>query len=216
MICWSWQLAPHPIREASVKKKRLGSGVWSGTPCSTSALQNHWRCEIYSWFSWIWLSHGWACCSQPCFIQNRRKCIWSHLWWMKGAKCETAVDRSDLMSRHDVDRRDRMLVSVSRNELGGDIRAYSRLKWRPRNFITCEGARRDFFQFIVHPNNCRRCMVSWACTEQSSGLSALMIQWWRLAWTLIPLVINNWTTGANVLVNSPGTVDSPNSSIRYW
>ena len=95
------------------------------------------------WFSWIGLSHGWACWAQRCFIQNWRKRSWSSPWWMKGAKCEIlllieVILWADMMV--DVDRQDRTLVRVSRNDLGGDIRACSRLKWSPRNSSIRKGS----------------------------------------------------------------------------
>ena len=49
----SCQLAPQSVREASVKKNRLGSGAWSGTPWSTSGLLNHHRWDRYSASNWI-------------------------------------------------------------------------------------------------------------------------------------------------------------------
>ena len=98
LICWSWswgdhcpeswcscQLAPHPVREASVKKNRLGSGAWSRAPWSTSGLLNHRRWDRYSVSSWIWESQGWECCYGLVFIQNWRKRSCRCPWWIKGA-----------------------------------------------------------------------------------------------------------------------------------
>ena len=52
-----------------------------------------------------------------------------------------------------VDRQDRSWVREVKNEAGGDMMAFSRLKCRSRKSMMREGTNINFCQLIVHPRD---------------------------------------------------------------
>ena len=144
LMCWDhyperWrvcQLAPHPVRDAFVKKIRLGFRRCRGTPWRTSRLLNQQSCVRNSASSWIRVSCDCLCCDQCLFIQNCRNLRWRCPWWIKGAKCKIRLVMEDILRAGmtvDVDRWDRTLVREFKNESGGETMACLRLKSVPRS-----------------------------------------------------------------------------------
>ena len=77
---------------------------------------------------------------------------------MNGAKCDILLMMDETFRAGmtvDGDRRDRTLVRVGKNESGGEIRAHSSLKCKPRKSRIREGCNIDLSQLIVQPNDCR-------------------------------------------------------------
>ena len=173
------QLAPHPVRDAFVKKNRLGSRRCRGTPWRTSCLLKQRSWERNSASSWIWVSQDCPCWAQCLFIKNCSNLRWRRPWWINGVKCEIRLAMEKILHAGmtvDVDRRHRSLVRESNNESGGDIMALSRLKCSPKKSRMREGSSIDFIQLIVHTRDCKSWMVCRVCWRLCSGESAQIIQ----------------------------------------
>ena len=147
----SCQLAPQPVREASVKKYRLGSGRCKGTPLRTSSLLNQRRGDRNSASSCNGVSQDCLCWVQCHLIQNWRNLSCRRLWWMKGAKCEMrlVIEENFLTGMTvGVDRRDSSCVREARKDSGGEMIAFSRLKISPRKSMMREGINIDFSSLL--------------------------------------------------------------------
>ena len=218
-ICCVCQLAPQPLRDASVKKKRLGSGRRNGTPVITEGWRNQRRYERNSESSLIGVSHDWRCWVHCSLNQSWRKRRCRRPLVINGAKWDSRLIIDETLRADmtvDGDRRERTSVRVGKNESGGDIRACSKLKWRPRKSRMREGCNIDLSQFIVHPSDWRSCRTCWVWRRLSSLDEARMIQSSRYAWTWMPWERKRWTTGARVFVNSLGAVERPNGRTLNW
>ena len=90
------QLAPHPVRDTSVKKNRLVSGRCKGTPLRTSRLLNQWSCVRNFASSWIGVSQDCLYSGKCHFIQNCRNLRCRRPWWIKGAKCDIRLVMEDI------------------------------------------------------------------------------------------------------------------------
>ena len=159
LMCWEdsgcdhcphrWRfcyLAPHPVRYASVKKNRLGSGRCKGSPLRTSHLLMQWSCVRNSASSWTGVSQDCLCCDQCLFIQNCRNLRRRRPWWITRAKCNIWLVMEDIFHAGmtvDVDRRDRTLVRESKNESRGETMSRSRLKCCPKKSRMREGSSLD-------------------------------------------------------------------------
>ena len=215
----SFQLAPHPLRDASVKKNRLGSGRCNGTPVITFCLWNQRRYVRKSASNWIGVSHDCWCWDHWALNQNWRNRRWRRPLYMNGAKCDSLLMMDEIFRAGMTvvgDRRDRTFVRVGKNESGGQIKARSRLKCKPRKSRIREGCNIDLSQLIVQPSDWRSWRIYCVCSRLCSREFARIIQSSKLAWTRMPWVRSSWTTEANVLVNSRGAVESPNGRTRNW
>ena len=217
--CCVCQLAPQPLRDASVKKKRLGSGRRNGTPVITEGWRNQRRYDRNSESSLIWVSHDWRCWVHWSLNQSWRKRRWRRPWVINGAKWDSLLIIDETLRADmtvDGDRRERTSVRVGKNESGGDIRACSKLKWRPRKSSMRVGCNIDLSQFIVHPSDWSSWRTCCVWRRLSSFVEARMIQSSRYAWTWMPRERKRWITGARVLVNSLGAVERPNGRTLNW
>ena len=143
----------------------------------------------------------------------------SRPWVINGAKWDSLLIIDETLRADmtvDGDRRERTSVRVGKNESGGDIRACSKLKWRPRKSSMRVGCNIDLSQFIVHPSDWSSWRTCCVWRRLSSFVEARMIQSSRYAWTWMPRERKRWTTGARVLVNSLGAVERPNGRTLNW
>ena len=178
-IWLSFQLAPHPLRDASVKKNRLGSGRCNGTPVITVGRWNKRRYERKSASNWIGVSHDCWCWDHWALNQNWTNRRWRQPLDMNGAKWDIRLMMDETfraVMTVDGDRRDRTSVRVGKNESGGEIRACSKLKCKPRKSRIREGCNIDLSQLIVHPNDCRSWIMCCVCSRLCSRELAWIIQ----------------------------------------
>ena len=175
----SFQLAPHPLRHASVKKNRLGSGRCKGTPVITFCLWNQRRYVRKFASSGIGVSHDCWCWDHRALNQNWRNRRWRQPLYMNGAKCDILLMMDEIFQAGmtvEGDRRDRTLVRVGKKESGGEIRACSRLKCKPRKSRIREGCNIDLSQLIVQPNDWRSWRICCVCSRLCSREFACIIQ----------------------------------------
>ena len=179
-ICCVCQLAPQPLRDASVKKKILGSGRRNGTPVITEGWRNQRRYERNSESSLIGVSHDWQCWVHCSLNQSWRKRRCRRPLVINGAKWDSRLIIDETLRADmtvDGDRRERTSVRVGKNESGGDIRACSKLKWRPRKSRMREGCN-------ICPN-----LLSIPVTEEVVGLVEYeedSVLWMKHGWSSRP------------------------------
>ena len=230
--CGVWILVGTKLRKAVVSanwlpspwemhlwRRRDGSGRRNGTPVITEGWRNQRRYDRNSESSLIWVSHDWRCWVHWSLNQSWRKRRWRRPWVINGAKWDSLLIIDETLRADmtvDGDRRERTSVRVGKNESGGDIRACSKLKWRPRKSSMRVGCNIDLSQFIVHPSDWSSWRTCCVWRRLSSFVEARMIQSSRYAWTWMPRESKRWTTGARVLVNSLGAVERPNGRTLNW